>query len=264
MSTTAIGRRGILAGGTALAASGIIRPREARAAKPVIAVLESEVVIFDPHMITANITRTFGTHVFDTLFGMNEKGEVKPQMLEAYEASSDKLTWNFRLRSGLKWHDGEPVTSADCVASLNRWMPRDALGRMLRAATASLETTDERSFRLVLKEPFPMLLQVLGKANAPLPVMMPQKIMAEAGDARIKTIIGSGPFHFAPARWRAGNNMILERNPDYVARPEPADFLAGGKHVKIDELDLRVMPDANTGSNALSAGEVDYMQFLPF
>ena len=264
MSTASIGRRGIMAGGTALAASGIIRPREARAARPVVAVLESEVVILDPHMITATITRTFGTLVFDTLFGQNEKGEIKPQMLEGYTASADKLTWDFTLRSGLKWHDGEPVTPADCTASLKRWMPRDALGRMLAAATQSLEPTGAATFRLVLKEPFPLLLDVLGKPNAPLPVMMPQKIMAEAGDGRIKTIIGSGPFRFVPARWKPGASMILERNQAYVSRPEPADFLAGGKHVKIDELDLRVMPDANTGSNALTAGEIDYMQFLPF
>jgi len=264
MSTPSIGRRGILAGGSALAAAGIIRPREARAARPVVAVLESEVVILDPHMITATITRTFGTLVFDTLFGQNEKGEIKPQMLEGYTASADKLTWDFTLRSGLKWHDGEPVTPADCTASLKRWMPRDALGRMLAAATQSLEPTGAATFRLVLKEPFPLLLDVLGKPNAPLPVIMPQKIMAEAGDGRIKTIIGSGPFRFVPARWKPGASMILERNPGYVSRPEPADFLAGGKHVKIDELDLRVMPDANTGSNALMAGEIDYMQFLPF
>lgn len=81
---------------------------------------------------------------------------------------------------------------------------------------------------------------------------------------RIKGAIGSGPFRFRPDLWQTGSSMILERNPDYVSRPEPADFLAGGKHVKIDTLDLRVMPDANTGSTALIAGEVDYMQFLPF
>ncbi len=259
-----IGRRGILAGGTALAAAGIIRPREARAAKPVVAVWESEVVILDPYMTTATITRTFATHIYDTLFGMNEKGEIKPQMLEGYDASPDKLTWNFTLRPGLKWHDGEPVTSADCVASLTRWMPKDPLGRMLKAATASLTATDPRSFRLVLSEPFPMLLQVLGKPNAPLPVILPAKVIAAAGDGRVTTANGSGPFRFRPDLWKTGASMILERNPDYVPRDEPADFLAGGKHVKIEQLDLRVMPDANTGSNALIAGEIDYMQFLPF
>lgn len=259
-----IGRRGILTGGTALAAATIIRPRPAHAAKPVIAVLESEVVILDPHKITATITRTFGTHVFDTLFAMNNAGEVKPQMVDSWESSADKLTWTFRLRDGLKWHDGAPVTAADCTASLTRWMPGDALGRMLRAATVSLEPTDARTFVLKLKEPFPMLLQVLGKPNAALPVMMPIKIMQEAGDGRIKTAIGSGPFRFRADRWRTGDSMILERNPDYIPRQEPPDFLAGGKVVKINELDLRVMPDANTGASALMAGEIDYMQFLPF
>ncbi len=264
MSQSGIGRRGLIAGTGGLAAAAIIRPREARAARPVVAVLESEVVILDPYMTTATITRTFATHIYDTLFGMNEKGEVKPQMLEGYTTSPDKLTWTFTLRPGLKWHDGEPVTSADCVASLNRWMPKDPLGRMLKAATASLDATSPTTFKLALKEPFPMLLQVLGKPNAPLPVILPAKVVAEAGDGRIKGAIGSGPFRFRPDLWQTGSSMILERNPDYVSRPEPADFLAGGKHVKIDTLDLRVMPDANTGSTALIAGEVDYMQFLPF
>ncbi|MCC6717225.1 MAG: ABC transporter substrate-binding protein [Acetobacteraceae bacterium] len=264
MRQARVGRRGIMVGGTALAAASIIRPREARAAKPVIAVWESEAVILDPYATTATITRSFASHVYDTLFGMNEKGEIKPQMLEGYSTSSDKLTWNFTLRGGLKWHDGAPVTSEDCVASLNRWMPKDPLGRMLKAVTASLATTGGDSFRLVLKAPFPMLLQVLGKPNAPLPVILPAKVVAEAGDGRIKGAIGSGPFRFRPDLWKTGASMILERNPDYVPRAEPADFLAGGKKVMIDQLDLRVMPDANTGSIALIAGEIDYMQFLPF
>ena len=58
--------------------------------------------------------------------------------------------------------------------------------------------------------------------------------------------------------------MVLERNPAYVPRQEAPDFLAGGKKVKIDQLILRVMPDQSTGANALMAGEIDYMQYLPF
>ncbi len=70
------GRRAILAGGAALAASGIIHPRAARAAGTLDIVLESEVVILDPHVITATITRTFGTHVFDMLFAMDDHGQI--------------------------------------------------------------------------------------------------------------------------------------------------------------------------------------------
>src|SRR5215471_15285959 len=106
-----LGRRGTLAGGAALAGVTLIRPREARAATAMTVVLESEVTILDPYFTTATITRTFGLHVFDMLFAMNEKGEMKPQMVDAWEASADKLNWSFRLRDGLKWHDGTPVTA---------------------------------------------------------------------------------------------------------------------------------------------------------
>lgn len=259
-----LGRRTTLAGGAALAAASLIRPRSARAAKGLTVVLESEVTILDPHFITATITRTFGLHVFDMLFAMNEKGEIKPQMVDSFQASADKLTWTFVLRDGLKFHDGSPVTAADCVASLKRWAVRDSLGRMLMADTASLAAKDARTFEFVLKQPFPLMLDVLGKPNAPLPVIMPARIAATPSDQRIPEPIGSGPFRFVKDQWRPGNTMLLERNPDYKPRNEPPDFLAGGKNVKIDQLTLRVMPDQSTGANALIAGEIDYMQYLPF
>ena len=130
-----LGRRTTLAGGAAVAAASLIRPRAARAARGLTVVLESEVTILDPHYTTATISRTFGLHVFDMLFAMNEKGEIKPQMVESWETAPDKLTWTFALRDGLKFHDGSPVTAADCVASLKRWGTRDALGKMLMAST---------------------------------------------------------------------------------------------------------------------------------
>jgi peptide/nickel transport system substrate-binding protein len=259
-----LGRRTTLAGGAALAAASLIRPREARAAKALTVVLESEVTILDPHFITATITRTFGLHVFDMLFAMNEKGEIRPQMVDGWQASADRLTWTFTLRDGLRFHDGAPVTAADVVASLRRWSVRDPLGKMLLADTATLEAKDQRTFEFVLKQPFPLMLEVLGKPNAPLPVIMPARIAATPADQRIPEPIGSGPFRFVKAEWRPGNTMMLERNPDYVARSEAPDFLAGGKRVKIDQLVLRVMPDQSTGANALMAGEIDYMQYLPF
>jgi peptide/nickel transport system substrate-binding protein len=264
MTGIGLGRRATLASGAALAAASLIRPREARAANGLTVVLESEVTILDPYYTTATITRTFGLHVFDMLFAMNEKGEIKPQMVDSWESSSDKLNWTFVLRDGLKFHDGAPVTAADCVASLKRWAIRDALGKMLMTSTSSLEATDARTFKFALNEPFPLMLDVLGKPNAPLPVIMPARIAATPADQRIPEPIGSGPFRFVKSEWRPGNSMLLERNPDYVPRKEAPDFLAGGKNVKVDQLLLRVIPDQSTGANALIAGEIDYMQYLPF
>jgi peptide/nickel transport system substrate-binding protein len=221
-----------MAGGAALATASLIRPRGAYAAKALTVVLESEVTILDPHVITATITRTFGLHVFDMLFAMNDQGEIKPQMVEGYDSSPDKLTWTFGLRDGLKWHDGNAVTAEDCVASLKRWSMRDPLGKMLMADTTSLEAADPKTIKLVLKQPFPLLLEILGKPNAPLPVMMPARLAATPADQRIGDPVGSGPFRFVKDQWRPGSAMVLERNPTYVARKEAPDFLAGGKNVK--------------------------------
>src|ERR1700749_1285546 len=100
-----LGRRTTLAGGTALARASLIRPRQVRAAaKAMTVVWESEVTILDPHFTTATISRTFGLHVFDMLFAMNGKGEIKPQMVDSWQASADQLTWTFTLRDGLKFH----------------------------------------------------------------------------------------------------------------------------------------------------------------
>ena len=262
MTSTKVTRRGAVAASGALALPWFAPP--ARAAGTANLVLESEVVILDPHATTAAITRTFGYHVFDTLFAMDGQGMIRPQMVAAWETSPDGLAWTFRLRDGLLWHDGAPVTAADCVASLERWAPRDSQGRMLWAAKAELVAVDTKSFRLTLSRPFPLVLDVLGKPNAPLPVMLPERLARVPVETRIREIVGSGPFRFRPGDWRPGNYMILDRFEGYVPREEPSDFLAGGKRVHLDSITLRVLPDQATGASALMAGEIDYMQYLPF
>jgi peptide/nickel transport system substrate-binding protein len=179
-------RRRVLQAGIAGTAAMAGSRRLARAATiPFTVVLESEVIIVDPHMTTAAITRTFGYHIFDTLFSMDSKGQIHPQMIGDYTTSADALSWSFALRDGLKWHDGSDVTAADCVASLQRWGKQDSLGRMLLAATDTMTAVDARSFTIALHQPFPLMLDVLGKPNAPVPFMMPTRIMQAAGTGRI-------------------------------------------------------------------------------
>jgi peptide/nickel transport system substrate-binding protein len=246
-----------------LACALAIGAQAARAGGTLTAVLESEVVFLDPHATTANITRTFGYLVYDMLFAMDAKGIIRPQMVRDWQVSDDKLTWSFTLRDGLAFQDGQPVTAADCVASLRRWGPRDALGRMLMAATQSLEARDAKTFVLTLKEPFPLVLETLSKPNALVPFIMPARLASLPPDQKMTEVMGSGPFVFRRDLWRTGDAMVLERNAAYVPRAEPPDFLAGGKQVKIDRLTLRVM-DNITGASALRKAEIDYLQYVPF
>ena len=152
--------------------------------------------ILDPHFTTSFTTRDFGYLVFDTLFAVDDRFEPKPQMVERYTLSDDRLTYTFVLRPGLKWHDGQPVTAADCVASLRRWASRDPMGQTLARFTASLEATDASIIKLVLKESYGLVLDSLAKIGAPVPFMMPERSARTPGSEQVKEIIGSGPYKF--------------------------------------------------------------------
>ena len=148
-------------------------------------VMHSDVKILDPIWTTAYIQRNHGYMVWDTLFAMDEKFEVKPQMVDKYDVSADKLTWTFTLRDGLEWHDGKPVTAEDCIASIKRWArPRfdgpedDGLGRR------TSRSVDAKTFKMKMKEPYGLVLQSLGKPSSNVPFMMPKKTAETDPDAR--------------------------------------------------------------------------------
>src|ERR1700732_1239147 len=98
----------------------------------------------DPIWTTAYITRNFGYMVFDTLFALDKDLKPQPQMVDTWTVSDDQLTWRFTLRDGLKWHDGQPVRAADCVASIERWGKRDPLGQKLIEAIGQIQAVDDR------------------------------------------------------------------------------------------------------------------------
>src|SRR6476620_9317050 len=137
---------------------------------------QADLRILDPIATTAYITRNHGYMVYDTLFAIDDKFAVKPQMVDKWEVAKDGLTYTFTLRDGLRFHDGQPVKSADCIASIDRWAKRDALGQKLAEATESWKAVDDKTFTLKLKRPFPLVLEALAKPSSNVPCIMPERI----------------------------------------------------------------------------------------
>ena len=108
-----------------------LAPGAAQAEKVLRIVPHADLKNLDPIWTTAYITRNHGYMVYDTLFAVDENLEIQPQMVGAWSVSEDGLVYSFTLRDGLKWHDGDPVTAADCVASIKRWGKRDGMGQKL-------------------------------------------------------------------------------------------------------------------------------------
>jgi peptide/nickel transport system substrate-binding protein len=224
---------------------------------------QADLKVLDPIWTTAYITRNHGYMVYDVLFALDEQLHVQPQMVDTWEVSQDGMHYTFRLRQGLKFHDGSPVTADDAVASVRRWGQRDVLGKQLMRATAQLEAVDNRTFRLDLKKPFGLVLDALAKPSSNVPFIMPARLATTPADEQIKEVIGSGPFKFVKEEWQPGNRVVYVRNPDYVPRAEPTSFGAGGKWVYVDRVEWRYIPDPATASAALQAGEVDYWENPP-
>src|SRR5471032_263111 len=227
-------------------------------------VMLSDLKILDPIWTTAYIVRDHGYMVYDVLFALDAKLQIQLQMVDSWKVSDDKLTYTFVLRDGLKFHDGQPVTSDDCIASLKRWGVRDAMGQKLMQFTKEMAAVDAKTFTLVLKEPFGMVLEALGKPSSSVPFIMPKRIAETPPDKQIGEYIGSGPFVFKKDLWRPGEKVVYEKFADYKPRSEPASGLAGGKRALVDRVEWVVLPDAQTAVNALIAGEIDMMQQPPF
>jgi len=219
----------------------------------------SDLKVLDPVWTTAFITQGHAYMIYDTLFGMDEKGEIRPQMVGSYSASDDNKVWNFTLREGLRFHDGSAVTAQDVIASIHRWGARDALGQKMLAALERMEAEGDKSWRMVFKTPFGAVLDALGKPNN-LPFIMPKAVAETPASQQIDNLVGSGPFTLAAADFRPGDRVIYRKNPDYVPRQEAASGMAGGKVVKVDQVEWIFLRDPQTQANALLNGEVDMLE----
>ena len=226
-------------------------------------VQNGNLTILDPIWTTAYVTRNHGYFIYDTLFASDENNAVKPQMVDKYDVSADKTVWTFTLRDGLEWHDGKPVTSEDCIASIKRWGARDAMGQKLMDFVKELKAVDAKTFQMILKEPYGLVLDSLGKPSSQVPFMMPKAVADTDPFKQIDSQIGSGPFIYVNSESKPGEKHVYNKNPKYKPRAEPPSGLAGGKVVKVDRVEIIEMPDPQQQVNAIAAGEIDVIEQPP-
>lgn len=227
-------------------------------------VMHAPLRVLDPILTSAYVTRNHGYLVYDTLFSMDAQGQPKPQMVDSWTVSEDRLTYTFKLRPGLKFHDGAPVTADDVVASLQRWENGDpTIGNRLKQATAELAATGADTFTLKLRTAYGLVLESLAKESSPVPFIMPKRIASVPASQAISETIGSGPYKFVQADFQAGVKATYLKFADYVPRKEPASAFAGGKVARVDRLELVNIPDSQTAVNALRNGEIDFLEDVP-
>src|SRR6185436_3827021 len=190
-----------LLAGTAQAQNNVLR-----------VVPHSNLAILDPIWTTAYMSRNHGYMIYDTLFGTDENAKIKPQMVESWTESGDHRLWTFKLRKGLEFHDGKPVTGDDVIASLQRWGKRDAMGSALMQFVLRMDSPTPDTFRIFLGEACGFVLEALGKPSSNVPFIMPKRIAETDAFKQIEEHIGSGPYTFKRDEFKPGDKAIYLKN----------------------------------------------------
>jgi peptide/nickel transport system substrate-binding protein len=256
--------KSVAGAGALVASGGLTTPAisQRAAARTLRLVPHADLANFDPVWRTTYIARNAGLLVWDMLYGIDNTLTPRRQMVEAEEVSADGLTWTFRLRPGLKFHDDEAVLAKDAVVSINRWASRDQMGQMIKAIENELAAIDDRTFRWALKKPYPKMLLALAKVGTPCCFVMPARIAATDQFQQITEHVGSGPMRFVRKEWVQGAKAVFEKFAGYVPREEQASRLAGGKNIVLDRIEWITIPDPAMAAAALQKGEVDWLELV--
>lgn len=189
-------------------------------------------------------------NVYDGLLRYDEEMLPQPALAESWEVSDGGRSILFRLRKGVKWHDGADFTAADVrFSALELWKKLHARGRVTFSALLDVETPDPHTAIFRLSAPAPVILSALNAAESQV---MPKHLYENTDilkNPRNNAPVGTGPFIFK--EWRKGQHIVLDRNPGYWDEGKP----------HLDRIVFRIIPDAASRAVALETGEIHYAPF---
>jgi len=212
----------------------------------------------DPMASTADLVGIVTQHIFETLYTFDEKWGATPLLAAALPTiSEDGKTVTIPLRTGIKFHDDSVMTSADVVASLDRWIKVATRGKQAGEVITDIAATDDATVTITLSKPFAPLLALLSLNNAAA-IIIPA---ANAAQDPLTSFIGTGPY------------MLKERVPDqyiqltrfdgYQSLGGEINGYGGARNQYLDEIRFVPVPDPNTRIGAAMAGQYDYVDQLP-
>lgn len=220
------------------------------AGKDIVFAVGTPILNLDPGVGTDTYADTVKFQIMEGLVQTNaDTGAIEPMLATEWNVADDHKTWTFKLRPGVKFHDGTPLTSADVVASINRIIaPGSGLNRSSDLVDiAEVKAVDDMTVEVITHQPVGTLLQLLSLNSA---VIVSKKSLEEFGPAMDWHPVGTGPFKYdshVPER-----SVKLVRNDDYWGRaPVP------------DSITFVAVPESSTRMAMLETGEADIVVDVP-
>lgn len=184
-------------------------------------------------------------NLFEGLTRINSKGEVKPALAESWDVSEDGKTYTFKLRTGVKYHDGTDFNADDVKFSLDRARGEDSTNAQkgLFKAIESVEVIDPSTIKITLSSPAGNFLFSMGWGDAVI-------VAPESAETNKANPVGTGPYKFS--KWAKGSSVELVKNDAYWGAP-----------IAINKAIFRIIPDAAAAVNSMLAGDVDAFPNFP-
>jgi peptide/nickel transport system substrate-binding protein len=215
-------------------------------------------IVSDPGHLNPAITTSGATHaaselLYNGLLGRDERGDPVPELAESWQIEQGGAVYRFRLRDGVKWHDGTPFTASDVKFTFEEVLlkfharTRASMGGLL----SGVEAPDDRTVVFRFKQPYAPLLYQLDATEAPIVARHVYQGTDPQTNPANTNPIGTGPFKFGS--YTKGTEIRLVRNPAY--------FKPGLPYA--DGLVMRIIPDVSVQVLALENGEVDFLWELP-
>lgn len=216
----------------------------------------------DQQVITSDLSTTIAHHIFEGLYTFDASYAPVPLLASGDSVSADGKTIVISLRKGVKFHNGQEMTSADVVASLERWGKYGSRGSLLFDHVESVTATGDYEVTIKLNAPFGPWKNLLAFINGG-PAIYPASIAKNATKEPIKPdqYIGTGPYKFGS--WEPNRKLELVRFDDYSSPPGEASGYAGKRVAEFDKIDFIPVPDVGTRVAGVKAGDYDYAESIP-
>lgn len=208
----------------------------------------ADAVTLDPHKTNDTASANPMQQIYNTLIDLTQDMKLKPSLATEWKQVDD-FTWEFKLRKGVKFHNGEELKASDVKFTYDRLLdPKtSAAPAFLLASVKEVKVIDDYTVQLVTKEKFAPILYNLTHVGMSI---LNEKAVKEAGDDYGKKPVGTGPFKFV--KWDKSSQIVFEKNNDYFEGP-----------AKVDNVTFRIIPEAATSVAELRTGGVDVVLDLP-
>lgn len=224
----------------------------------VIVAMQAAPPTIDPQATTAQAARNLSMHMFESLYTRDEGANPKPELAEGVDISADGMTYTFKLRGGVKFHNGKTLTSADAKASMERY-GRVGGSKDVMKNIAAMETPNASTLVLKMANIFPGLIEAISSPRAPF-VILPEE---EAGKAVGQiNMIGTGPYQFG--EYKPDSHVKMTRYDGYAANTayDKRDGFTGKKTAYFDSVTVRIVPEAGARTAGLQSGELHVLEAM--